>query len=532
MTAPERAMMERALERGDFVPPRDDPAGTNIASAGGEASTPRPDSARLSEAPDASTSAMTDVGQFEREGRYARQRTALAWRCFGPGLAALEFAVVVATSVLVGIVYHLAAYGSVGEIESFASLGALVALIFVTIEALHRHYRVPAFIAPARNVKRPVATWTIAILYALAIGFLMKTGGELSRGSVVLLSALGLLPLLLERALVVKTIGLAAKTGGITARRVLLIGPREAIDRFALRYQPWNVGFQIVGQAILRSDGATDAELDQAVHLGRVLEPDDIFVLMPWHASGAIERIADALLALPASIHLGPEQILDRFNEAHIVKIATMTTMCLLRPPLTRFDVAMKRGFDLVVGSIATVALAPMMLAIALAIRLDSKGPILFRQHRYGFNQKPFAIFKFRTMAVEATASGFRQAHPHDPRVTRVGRILRRWNLDELPQLFNVLRGDMALVGPRPHAVPHNQEFERRINLYARRHNVKPGITGWAQVNGLRGATDTEEKMRRRVEYDLYYLDNWSFAFDLRIIGLTLLSRRAYANAY
>jgi len=156
---------------------------------------------------------------------------------------------------------------------------------------------------------------------------------------------------------------------------------------------------------------------------------------------------------------------------------------------------------------------------------------VFFRQQRYRFNQKPFWIFKFRTMAVHHDQV-VRQATPQDERVTRVGRHLRRWNIDELPQLINVLMGQMSLVGPRPHAVPHNQSFEDRIDLYARRHNVKPGITGWAQVNGLRGETDTEEKMRRRVEFDLYYIDNWSLGFDFQILWRTLLSPKAYRNAY
>ena len=190
-----------------------------------------------------------------------------------------------------------------------------------------------------------------------------------------------------------------------------------------------------------------------------------------------------------------------------------------------------KRLFDIVAAAIGLVLLLPFFALVALLIRLDSPGPALFRQQRYGFNQKPFHIYKFRTMRVHEDDL-VRQARQDDERVTRVGRYLRRWNIDELPQLLNVLVGDMSLVGPRPHAVPHNQAFERRIGLYARRHNVKPGITGWAQVNGLRGATDTEDKMRRRVEYDLYYIDNWSLALDLQIIGRTIFSRKAYRNAY
>ena len=149
---------------------------------------------------------------------------------------------------------------------------------------------------------------------------------------------------------------------------------------------------------------------------------------------------------------------------------------------------------------------------------LESGRPLFFRQRRYGFNQQEFRIIKFRTMTALEDGDVVRQARRNDPRITRVGRFLRKWNIDELPQLINVLKGDMSLVGPRPHALSHNREYERKIALYARRHNVLPGITGWAQVNGLRGETDTDEKMRARVDHDLYYIDNWSLWFDLRIL--------------
>jgi exopolysaccharide biosynthesis polyprenyl glycosylphosphotransferase len=191
-----------------------------------------------------------------------------------------------------------------------------------------------------------------------------------------------------------------------------------------------------------------------------------------------------------------------------------------------------KRFFDLVCAAIALIALTPLLIAVAILIKLDSPGPIFFVQRRYGFNQQPFRIIKFRTMRALEDGAVVPQARRDDPRLTKIGPWLRRWNIDEIPQLFNVLTGDMSLVGPRPHALSHDHDFEGRISLYARRHNVKPGITGWAQINGYRGETDTDEKIRRRVEHDLFYIDNWSLWLDLKIIARTLLSRAAYRNAY
>jgi exopolysaccharide biosynthesis polyprenyl glycosylphosphotransferase len=200
--------------------------------------------------------------------------------------------------------------------------------------------------------------------------------------------------------------------------------------------------------------------------------------------------------------------------------------------PLSRAEVVQKRVFDLVFASLALIALTPLLVAVAILIKLDSPGPIFFVQRRYGFNQQPFRIIKFRTMGVSEDGAIVTQTTRDDPRLTRIGRWLRRWNVDEIPQLFNVLTGDMSLVGPRPHALSHDHDYERRISLYARRHNVKPGITGWAQINGYRGEIDSDDKIRKRVEYDLFYIDNWSLWLDLKIIARTLLSPEAYRNAY
>jgi len=191
-----------------------------------------------------------------------------------------------------------------------------------------------------------------------------------------------------------------------------------------------------------------------------------------------------------------------------------------------------KRVLDLVAAIALLVMFAPVLAVVALLVRLDSKGPVFFRQTRTGLRGRAFAIVKFRTMRVLDDGAVIAQTRRDDPRLTKVGRWLRRWNIDEIPQLFNVLIGDMSLVGPRPHALSHDHDYERRISLYARRHNVKPGITGWAQINGYRGEIDTDDKIRKRVEHDLFYIDNWSMWLDLKIIARTVLSPAAYRNAF
>ena len=209
-----------------------------------------------------------------------------------------------------------------------------------------------------------------------------------------------------------------------------------------------------------------------------------------------------------------------------------MASLQLTRMPLSRLERCAKRALDLVLAGAGLLLLTPVLIVVAIMIKLDSPGPVLFLQHRYGFNQKPFRIIKFRTMRTLDDGAFIPQAKRDDPRVTKLGAWLRRWNIDEIPQLFNVLKGDMSLVGPRPHALSHNREYEQRISLYARRHNVKPGITGWAQIHGFRGETDSDDKMRSRVEFDLYYIDNWSLWLDLQILIRTVISPSSYRNAY
>ena len=204
----------------------------------------------------------------------------------------------------------------------------------------------------------------------------------------------------------------------------------------------------------------------------------------------------------------------------------------LQRKPLDSIELAIKRLMDIACASIGLIALLPLLFLTALAIRLDSSGPILFRQRRCGFNGEEFHILKFRTMSVMEDGQTIRQAGRQDSRVTRVGKWLRRTSIDELPQLLNVLSGSMSLVGPRPHAVAHDSEFDKTVGNYALRHHVKPGLTGWAQVNGCRGSTPTVADIRRRVELDLWYIDHWTVTLDCVIIARTVVEILRGRNAY
>ena len=259
---------------------------------------------------------------------------------------------------------------------------------------------------------------------------------------------------------------------------------------------------------------------------------DDVILLVEWSRTDLINQIVEAFRAMPVAIHLAAPGPFGHFPDARVSRFSAVTALSLTAPPLDSMQLAAKRAFDLSVTLPALIMLTPLFALIAVAVKTTSPGPVFFRQRRRGYNSREFRIWKFRTMTTLDDGPVIVQAQANDERVTAVGRFLRRFNLDELPQLFNVIIGEMSLVGPRPHAVAHDQYFEDKIVSYPRRLSLKPGITGWAQVNGCRGTTDTVDKMRARVEYDLYYIDNWSIMFDLYILFLTVCSPKAYRNAY
>jgi Undecaprenyl-phosphate glucose phosphotransferase len=446
-----------------------------------------------------------------------------------------DIVVVIGVSLLMGLVYHQAAYGDNGPLLSFLGVGATAAGIFVLPGMFRGEYDLTHYLTFRPQTKRVFTYWQVTIVVLLVLGFLTRLTEDYSRGSLVLFYLAGLPAVLTIRYALVSTVILGSKVGLVTAQRVFLIGSGEDISAFVQRYQPWNFGLQMVGGAPLtpldkyctpeERRQALGADLKHAVESARNLRPDAVYIVAPWSETGIIDLCVDEFLNMPVEIHLGPERILDRFDNVRIVKHGAMASLQLTRAPLSRFEQLQKRIFDVTIAAGVLIGLSPLLALVALAIFIESGRPILFRQRRYGFNQREFRIIKFRTMVTLDDGDVVRQVTRDDGRVTRLGRFLRKWNIDELPQLINVLKGDMSLVGPRPHALSHNREYEQKIALYARRHNVPPGITGWAQVNGLRGETDTDDKMRSRVDHDLYYIDNWSPWLDLRILLKTLLSR-------
>jgi Undecaprenyl-phosphate glucose phosphotransferase len=475
---------------------------------------------------------VTDVAGTARS--YQAKPLIPTW-LVGAGLACSEFLALAGASPVAGAAYHIAYYGEFHDVASYLLKGALVGLFFVLFQALREQYRPAPNASYWKNFAHTFLNWNFTFAAFLLVAFLTKTSAEISRGFAITFYFAGFAAVAGVRLAFIAAVRRGFHSGWLVQHRVLIVGLESEIRSFERRYDPSRSGLRIADVITLTAPSepnpdALAAAAVKAVNQARALDVEDVLLLLPWSYRGAIDRLAEAFLSVPASIHLGPEHDLVRFGDIAVSRLANVPCLRLERAPLSRSKRLVKRLLDLAVASVALILLAPILLLVAVLIRLDSPGPALFFQRRLGFNNRVFRIIKFRTMTtLEDDMTS--QATADDVRLTRLGRVLRRWNIDELPQLLNVLAGSMSIVGPRPHALKMDGEYQQKIALYARRHNVKPGITGWAQINGLRGLTDSNEKMEARVEHDLFYIENWSLWLDVHIMLMTLISPSAYRNA-
>jgi Undecaprenyl-phosphate glucose phosphotransferase len=473
------------------------------------------------------------------EARATRAR--LGRTSFAVAAFTVEVATILVVALTVGAAYHLAAYGDVGSFQSYLAVGGIAAFAYTMPFVFREEYSVQSYLEGHREFGRTFFVWNTAFLSLAVVGFLTKSTDLASRGMLVLFYCGGLAALTATAVLTRSALLSLIASHRLTARRIMLVGPEDEIRHVQSEFALRPTGIRIVATQTLPApapgetadrDATLARTLETAVEKARLIGVDDVVLLVEWSRTALIQNIIAAFSLMPVAIHLGASSLLGRFSEARVSRLDVLTALSLTAPPLGSLQVAAKRTFDIVLAGLAIILLSPLFSAIAAAIKLTSPGPVFFRQRRRGYNNREFRIWKFRTMTTLDDGPNIEQARVDDARVTAVGRYLRRFNLDELPQLLNVLKGEMSLVGPRPHAVAHDQIYEKRILSYPRRLNMKPGITGWAQVNGFRGRTETDEAMRARVEYDLHYIDNWSILFDLYILALTVLSPKAFRNAH
>lgn len=469
----------------------------------------------------------SNLDSFSTDG--VNRRSPVARALIGDVLQFIDFLVVITTSVLVAFLYHRFTLGTDFDFQSYAAAGIMGATGVTALMRRDGYYEYEVIATSEYAVRAILSRWALTLLGLLAFGFALKISENFSRVWLAAWSATTLTGIISIRFFAGACVRRMSRDGGVFARRVAVVGATSLGRKFADQAVQSPTGISIVGvyDSGLSDTGDTNrasikGNLDDLAIAARNGEIDDIVIAVPRAAPEDMSKLVHRLSILPVSIAICPNiHWLDHLGGA-VSDVGGVRVLSLYRRPLDAWGGILKTIEDYIIGSIALILLAPLMLVIAVAIKLQGKGPILFAQKRHGFNNAVFKVYKFRTMTVAEDGDVVTQAKVGDNRITPLGGFLRRYSLDELPQIFNVIRGEMSLVGPRPHAMAHNHQYAQTIENYSGRHKVKPGITGWAQVNGFRGETSENEQMADRVRYDLAYIDNWSLWFDAKILILTV----------
>ena len=440
------------------------------------------------------------------------------------------------------LIYVLPRSGFAAYYPIASIVGALLAVFLLQVSDA---YQLQALRSPFRILPKVLINWVIAFAMMAVVAFFLKIGADYSRvwfGSWFLG---GVAFLIVARNLVAFALRRWARDGTME-RRAVIVGGGPAAEQLirALEQQPDN-DIRICGIFDDRGNRRSPpivagypklGTISELVEFTRLVRIDMLIISLPITAEKRVMEMLKKLWILPVDIRLAAHSSELRFRPRAYSHIGSVKMLDIFDRPINDWDSVAKRVFDIVFSLLGILLLWPVMLATAIAIKLTSKGPVLFIQKRHGFNNEIINVYKFRSMYADQGDPTARNAvTKNDPRVTPVGRFIRRTSIDELPQFFNSLKGDLSLVGPRPHAVlaqTQNRLYSEVVDGYFARHRVKPGITGWAQINGWRGEVDDDEKIKQRTAYDLFYIENWSLLFDLKILFLTPIRLLNTENAY
>ena len=406
-------------------------------------------------------------------------------------------------------------------------------------------YQFQYLLNPLSALHRIIVAW-ICVFGIIAAGvFVSKAGESFSRVWLISWFVVGLCFAMSIRFFTAALLRFFNKQGQFNRRAVLVGGNKPIANSVNALKTANDIGLSLVGFFDDREDERSPAEvsglrklgnIDELVNFARTTRIDVIIITIPFTAESRLLSILNRLWVLPVDIRISAAEQKLRYRPRAYSYIANLPCLDVFDRPLGDWGPFVKAVEDKLIALLALIALAPFFVAIAAAVKFDSKGPVLFKQKRYGFNNELIEVYKFRSMYTDMTdANAAQLVTKGDPRVTRVGRFIRRTSLDELPQLLNVIKGELSLVGPRPHATKAkagDRLYEHVVDGYFARHKVKPGMTGWAQINGWRGETDTPEKIQNRVEHDLHYIENWSLTFDLYILAKTPLALLKPEGAY
>ncbi len=456
---------------------------------------------------------------------------------------ALDLASIVCLGLAIAVLY--VAEPIIAGRASFLLAVAFIGLASVAVFELLHLYSLPALNSIVKQMPRVLLGWTAVFAVLLAGIFFLKVGQEFSRVWFGLWYAAGAIMLLGERVAVATLVRHWTRQGRLY-RRAAIYGGGMITEKLINELEiDVDSDVRIMGVFDDRGDDRVDRVIsgyprlggrNELVEFARKTRLDVVIVALPITAEKRLIEVTRSLSVLPAEVKLPARSTAICFTPETYSRVGNVAMIDLLEKPIADWGTVAKWTFDKSVGLLAVVLLAPVMLAVAAAIKLDSPGPVFFRQKRHGFNNELIEIFKFRSMYVDrCDANAAQLVSKGDSRVTRVGRFIRKTSLDELPQLFNVLMGHLSLVGPRPHALEAKAAgrlYDSVVDGYFGRHKVKPGITGWAQIHGWRGETDTPEKIQKRVEHDIYYIENWSLPLDIYILVKTPFALLKSENAY
>jgi Undecaprenyl-phosphate glucose phosphotransferase len=463
----------------------------------------------------------------------------ISYQRIGVFTAIFDFALILAASIATGVTYHFLGFAMDCDVAAFAFVGCYSGLTFVLLTNALGLYRPTAVLAGSTQIRGVINAWGAVLVFVASVLFLLKTGANYSSVATIGFGFVGLGFIRASRAIIGINLRRALANETLAGRRAIVIGDPEELASKPAQHLLRTYGAQEVGRFEL---SATDRDrskiehdmaiINSAIRAARTNDAEYMLLALRWTDTWRRDVICERLRAVPLPVLLLPDRFVSSILSQARSEFSAETAFEVQRAPLSSEDLIAKRIFDLMLAFLGLVVFSVPAAVICLAIMLESPGPVIFRQRRRGFNGREFAIYKFRTMTVLEDGSTIRQARRDDPRVTRVGRLLRAASIDEVPQLINVLKGEMSLVGPRPHAVAHDDKYSNSIQKYAFRHHVKPGITGWAQINGYRGETADVALMHKRIQCDLWYINNWSLWLDLRIMARTCVVVLRPRNVY
>jgi Undecaprenyl-phosphate glucose phosphotransferase len=455
---------------------------------------------------------------------------------------------------LEGILVGLVAFANLARYPGFDGMNdpwiyisviVVAALSFPVLLHVTGSYQLNTLSNPLPRLTGIAACWMFMFGGIILFAFVGKIGADLSRGWLLTWAVSGLFFAIAFRFLLAHFVRRLNRNGQLNRRAVLVGGGVAADHVIATLNASRDTGLNVLGvfddrgedRAPITAQGLEKmGTIEDLIDFVRSTRVDTLILTLPVTAESRLLQILERLWVLPVDIRLSAQDQRLRFRPRAYSYIGNLALLDLFDRPLGDWGPYLKMLEDKIIASLAIVLLAPLFAAVAVAVKWNSKGPVFFKQKRYGFNNELIEVYKFRSMYTDhADVEARKLVSKDDPRVTSVGRIIRKTSLDELPQLINVLKGELCLVGPRPHATLASAEgnlYETVVDGYFARHKVKPGMTGWAQINGWRGETDTAEKIERRVEHDLYYIENWSLAFDLYILARTPLALLNTRQAY